>query len=256
MNHYRNKNTIVRISSMKSDVFNRLKMRKILGTPDFGPHPVLPNSVVMKLLIWNYRGADNKAFKRTIEELEKTHRPSIVGLMETKFFNKLGFTASSHVDLVGRSGRIWALWDPFRMTVETLEVNALFIHVKIKRDNFEDWILSAIYASPNPRNRDLFWENLKATVDNMNFHWLVTGDFNEIASQSEKRSFSTNASQRYSLEAEMWGSYHGLTIVLGKGLREVIIETDSTMAEELLTKGLPPNCPYQSIVEDSRHLIQ
>ncbi|XP_028104526.1 uncharacterized protein LOC114303588 [Camellia sinensis] len=60
----------------------------------------------------------------------------------------------------------------------------------------------------------------------------------------------------YSLEVEMWGIYCGLTFVLGKGLRKVIIETNLTMAEELLTKGPPLNCPYQSIIEDSRHLIQ
>ncbi|KAI7979491.1 hypothetical protein LOK49_Contig323G00002 [Camellia lanceoleosa] len=138
-----------------------------------------------------------------MKELEKTRRSSIMVLMETKvelssmeqFFNKLGFTALSHVDLVGRSGGIWVLWDPFRATVETLEVNALFIHAKIKRDNFEDWILSTIYASFNPSNKVLFWENLEATVDNMNSHWLVVGDFNDIAFQSEKRSFSINANQ-------------------------------------------------------------
>ncbi|XP_028094513.1 uncharacterized protein LOC114294598 [Camellia sinensis] len=54
----------------------------------------------------------------------------------------------------------------------------------------------------------------------------------------------------------MWGIYRGLTVVLEEGLREIIVETDFTMAEELLTKGPPPNCPYRSIVEDLCHLIQ
>ncbi|XP_028106480.1 uncharacterized protein LOC114305569 [Camellia sinensis] len=157
----------------------------------------------MKLLIWNCRGADNKVFKRTMKELVQTHKPSILVLMETKvelsslgqFFNKMRFTASSHVDSVGRSGGIWVLWDPFRATVKPLEVNAQFIHAKVQRDNFEDWILSAIYASLNRRNRDLLWANLEAIADNMTSPWLVAGDFNDIASLSEKRSFSTNISQ-------------------------------------------------------------
>ncbi|XP_028081991.1 uncharacterized protein LOC114283389 [Camellia sinensis] len=59
-----------------------------------------------------------------------------------------------------------------------------------------------------------------------------------------------------SLEAEMWGIYRGLTMVLEKGLHEVIIETDSTLAEEFLNKGPPSNCPFRSIVEDSRDLIR
>ncbi|CAL5382095.1 unnamed protein product [Camellia sinensis] len=60
----------------------------------------------------------------------------------------------------------------------------------------------------------------------------------------------------YSLETEMWGIYRGLTMVLEKGLHEVIIETDFILAEELLNKGPPSNCPFRSIVEDSRHLIR
>ncbi|XP_028093920.1 uncharacterized protein LOC114294018 [Camellia sinensis] len=44
-------------------------------------------------------------------------------------------------------------------------------------------------------------------------------------------------------------------MVLEKGLHKVIIETDFTLAEELLNKRPPSNCPFRSIVEDSRHLI-
>lgn len=174
---------------------------KILGTPDYVPLPSFPKAVSMKLLIWNCRGAGNKAFKRTLKELEKNHKPSIIVLMETKvdlssmglFFNKLGFTASSHVDPVGKSGGIWVLWDPFRVTVKALDVNAQVIHAKIQRDGYSDWILSTIYASPNLRLRDTLWENLEAVAQNMNQHWPAAGDFNDFAMQSEKRSFSSNS---------------------------------------------------------------
>ncbi|XP_028094913.1 uncharacterized protein LOC114294916 [Camellia sinensis] len=143
----------------------------------------------MKLLIWNCRGAGNKVFRRTMKELEKIHRPSIIVLMETKielslmgsFFNKLGFTTSSHVDPVGRSVGIWVLWDPFKATVKALEVNAQVILAKIQRDNHADWVLSAVYAGPIPRNRELLWDNLESIADNMNLPWLVAGDFNDIA---------------------------------------------------------------------------
>ncbi|KAI7986729.1 hypothetical protein LOK49_LG14G00747 [Camellia lanceoleosa] len=135
MNHYGIQNTIVRVSSLNSNVFDWMIVRKILGIPYFAPLPNFPNSVSMKLLIWNCRGADNKVFRRTMKELEKNHKPSIIVLMETKidlssmslFFNKLGFTASSHVDPVGRSGSIWVLWDPFKATVKAHEVNAQVI---------------------------------------------------------------------------------------------------------------------------------
>ncbi|GMP28899.1 hypothetical protein CsSME_00004248 [Camellia sinensis var. sinensis] len=177
-----------------------MKVREILGTPYYVPLPSFPKAISMKLLIWNCRGAGNKAFKHTLKELEKNHKPSIIVLMETKvdlssmglFFNKLGFTTSSHIDPIGKSGGMWVLWDPFCVIVKALDVNAQVIHAKIQRDGYSDWILSAIYASPNPRLRDTLWENLEAVAQNMNQPWLAAGDFNDFAMQSEKRSFSTN----------------------------------------------------------------
>lgn len=94
--------------------YDHIRVRKILGTPDYVPLLSFPKFVSMKLLIWNCKGAGNKAFKHTMKELERNHKPSIIVLMETKvelssmvlFFSKLGFIASSHVDPVGRSGGI------------------------------------------------------------------------------------------------------------------------------------------------------
>ncbi|KAL7224698.1 hypothetical protein ACSBR1_026057 [Camellia fascicularis] len=54
----------------------------------------------------------------------------------------------------------------------------------------------------------------------------------------------------------MWDLYRKLTIVLEKGLHEGIIETDSSLAENLLTEGPLQNCSFCNIVEDSRHLIR
>lgn len=75
------------------------------------------------------------------------------------------------------------------MTVMALDANPQVIHAKIKRDHFPDWIISAVYASPNPRNRDILWDNLESMADNMSEPWLVVGDFNDFASQNEKLSF-------------------------------------------------------------------
>ncbi|KAI8017272.1 hypothetical protein LOK49_LG04G01272 [Camellia lanceoleosa] len=127
----------------------------------------------------------NKVFRRTMKELEKNHKPSIIVLMETKidlssmgsFFNKLGFTTSSHIDPVGRSRGIWVLWDPFKATVKALEVNAQVIHAKIQCNNHADWIISAVYASPIPRSHDLLWANLESVANNMNLPWFVAGGF-------------------------------------------------------------------------------
>lgn len=41
-------------------------------------------------------------------------------------------------------------------------------------------------ASPNPRNKDLLWDSLQKEAAEHSLPWLVTGDFNEVGSQSEK----------------------------------------------------------------------
>ncbi|XP_028100952.1 uncharacterized protein LOC114300280 [Camellia sinensis] len=180
-------------------VNDRIRVQKIIGIPDYCPLPDYPNSSSMKLLVWNCRGAGNKVFKRNLRKFISIHKLTILVLIETKvqlssmglFFNKLGFTASTHMDPVGKCSGIWMLWDTFKSTVMALDANSQVIHAKIKRDNFSDWILSAVYASPIPRSRDALWENLESVADNMTEPCLVTGDFNDFASQNEKRSFSS-----------------------------------------------------------------
>ncbi|KAL7197601.1 hypothetical protein ACSBR2_020190 [Camellia fascicularis] len=203
MESYGSKTHSLRIGLTRAMVNDHIRVRKILGTPDFCPLPHFPKSSSMKLLVWNCRGVGNKVFKRNLRELISTHKPTILVLMETKvqlssmglFFNKLGFTASTYVDPVGKCGGIWMLWDPFKATVIALDANTQVIHARIKRDNFQDWILSAVYASPNPRLRDALWNNLESMADNTSEPWLVAGDFNDFANQNEKRSFSTNQDQ-------------------------------------------------------------
>ncbi|XP_028089827.1 uncharacterized protein LOC114290144 [Camellia sinensis] len=168
-----------------------------MGTPDFCPLPLYLNLSSMKMLVWNCHGAGNSVFKRTIRDLLKSHNPSIIVLIETKvqlssmglFFNNLGFAASTFVDPVGKCGGIWLLWDPFKVIVLALDANPQVIYVKIKRDHFPNWILSVVYARPNPTKRDTLWENLESMEDNMSEPWLAVGDFNDFASQNEKRSF-------------------------------------------------------------------
>ncbi|KAL7172858.1 hypothetical protein ACSBR2_032350 [Camellia fascicularis] len=85
--------------------------------------------------------------------------------------------------------------DPFKATVMALDANPQVIHAKIKRDNFQDWILLAVYASPNPRSREALWNKLESMADNISEPWLAAGDFNDFANQNEKRSFSTKQDQ-------------------------------------------------------------
>ncbi|KAL7247368.1 hypothetical protein ACSBR2_002308 [Camellia fascicularis] len=160
----------------------------------------------MDLFIWNCRGAGNARFRRNLRELVRLHQPDMMVLMETKveistmgmFFNNLGYTASTHVDPIGRSGGIWLLWNPSQLNVRVQNASSQIITATISRQDYPDWVLSAIYASPNICLRDELWNDLSALAQHTQDPWLVAGDFNDYSSAADKRSFSSATSQNLS----------------------------------------------------------
>ncbi|KAI8028051.1 hypothetical protein LOK49_LG02G03698 [Camellia lanceoleosa] len=175
----------------------------ILGLSPSEPLPEFPNCSSMNIMLWNCRGAGNKIFRRNFKEIIRTHRPDVVALFESKvlfssmglFFNNLGYTASTIVDPVGRVGGIWLLWNPTQVSVNAFVANQQEIQATVHRKDYEDWVLAAVYASPNPRIRQALWEDLEDTAGSMSKPWLLAGDFNEIGGQNERRSFSQNTHQ-------------------------------------------------------------
>ncbi|CAL5386690.1 unnamed protein product [Camellia sinensis] len=55
-----------------------------------------------------------------------------------------------------------------------------------------------------------------------------------------------------SLEAELWGVYRGLTIILEKGMRDIVIETDSIQMVKLLHEDSSPTFQHRALLEDSK----
>ncbi|CAL5337103.1 unnamed protein product [Camellia sinensis] len=138
----------VMISPMKLMEDNHKVVRGYLALEDQSPIPshTIPS---MDMLIWNYRGVGNQRFKRTMRELVQIHKPELLILMETKvefksvgmFFNCMGFTASAHVDPIGRSGGIWMIWNPNVVNVRVVEGSSQLITTTISRQDFPDWLL-------------------------------------------------------------------------------------------------------------------
>ncbi|KAG5562963.1 hypothetical protein RHGRI_005637 [Rhododendron griersonianum] len=111
------------------------------------------------------------------------------------FFNNFGLTSSYFVDPIGRSGGIWVIWDPTKVTVATNYSNPQAVHVTIQRNGFASWFLSVVYASPNPRLRETLWEDLNFfAANNNNNPWVAAGDFNEVATADESRSNTPDSS--------------------------------------------------------------
>ncbi|CAL5424318.1 unnamed protein product [Camellia sinensis] len=59
-----------------------------------------------------------------------------------------------------------------------------------------------------------------------------------------------------SLEAELWGIYRGLTIIMQKGLANIVIETDSQLAMKFIQEGADRSSPYRALIEDTTFLVR
>ncbi|KAL7254736.1 hypothetical protein ACSBR1_008973 [Camellia fascicularis] len=135
-----------------------------------------------------------------MHELIKSHKPAILILMETKipyssmgtFFNNMGFTAATIVDPIGRSGGIWLFWDTTQVTIRASHATNQVIQATIHKEDYEEWILSAVHASLNASQREELWDNLEETASSMGKPWLVVGDFNGFPNSNERGSYSTN----------------------------------------------------------------
>lgn len=74
----------------------------------------------MKLIGWNCRGLGQPRTVRALQDLVRTEKPSILGLIETKLGSKdwdylrikLGFSYCFVVNNCGRSGGLALLWNP------------------------------------------------------------------------------------------------------------------------------------------------
>ncbi|KAL7173402.1 hypothetical protein ACSBR2_032794 [Camellia fascicularis] len=150
---------------------------------------------LLRLLFWNCREAGNNTFKRNLVEIIKTHKPKILVLMETKvafskmsnFFTRLGFFASTIVDPVGRVGGIWIIWDTSHVNVRASNVSSQVIYATVHKEDYEEWVLAAVYASPNPILCDQMWDDLENVAESIDKPWLVAGDFNDYANQRGKK---------------------------------------------------------------------
>ncbi|GMP25581.1 hypothetical protein CsSME_00002379 [Camellia sinensis var. sinensis] len=181
-------------------ILDNLKTTKgYLGIADQSPPPNHINTH-MDLLIWNCRGAGNKKFKRNPRKLVLIHKPDLMVLMETKvdlasmgtFFNQMGFTTLTYVDSIGRSGGIWMLWSPISVNVRVTEVSSQLITAKIAKQEYLEWLFLAVYASPVHSKREEMWNSLENIAQTTSAPWMIASDFNDFASQEEKRSFASN----------------------------------------------------------------
>ncbi|KAI8009712.1 hypothetical protein LOK49_LG06G02953 [Camellia lanceoleosa] len=80
--------------------------------------------------------------------------------------------------------------DASQVIVRASLVTPQAIHATIHKADYDEWVLAAVYASHNPVMRDHLWDDLEDVAETMDMPWLVMGDFNDFATQGERRSFN------------------------------------------------------------------
>ena len=94
------------------------------------------NPSPMKILIWNCRGVGNPYFRQNFSNLNRSHRPDIAIIMETRISGQraedisssLGFENVCRSGAVGFRGGIWILWNERNNALDILFVTDQAIH--------------------------------------------------------------------------------------------------------------------------------
>ncbi|CAM8915205.1 unnamed protein product [Rhodiola kirilowii] len=147
----------------------------------------------MRLLSWNCRGVGGPRAVRSLGDVVRTHRPSILGLIETKkedldweyLKRKLGFSYCFAVGSHGRSGGLALLWDE-ETEVTIISHSTAHIDVRVRKEY--DFFLTLFYGSPRCHERKDSWDLLRNLKKNSGEPWVVMGDFNEITFSWEMES--------------------------------------------------------------------
>ncbi|KAJ4847785.1 hypothetical protein Tsubulata_003331 [Turnera subulata] len=155
-----------------------------------------------KLIVWNCQSAGSEKSRRAIADIVRTHRPSIIVLVETwvesakvaPFLERHGYNGGSFVDPVGFSGGIWVFWQTHELRIRVLCQSRQYVHMCVQPTNGPRWFFTAVYASPRASVRDSLWRELSCLAGTMSDPWLLAGDFNVITNPCECRGISISRS--------------------------------------------------------------
>ncbi|XP_031094434.1 uncharacterized protein LOC115998904 [Ipomoea triloba] len=99
---------------------------------------------------------------------------------------RMGFEGLFSVDRVGLGGGLALLWRESGMAT-LLSYSDNYIDVIVTMEGESPWRLTCFYGFPERARRHQAWTLLRDLKSHSNLPWVVIGDFNDIASHSEKR---------------------------------------------------------------------
>jgi hypothetical protein len=150
----------------------------------------------MKLLAWNCRRLTCASAIQSLRVKVKKYFPDVMYLSETKathaaaciIVNNLVFFffLMAHVPPVGTKGGLLLAWR-LGVELECFITNVNTISAWCYSDPVNNpRMLTCVYGSPNPLNRQHFWDNIMKIGDRFSGPWTCIGDFNMILDQSDK----------------------------------------------------------------------
>lgn len=75
-------------------------------------------------------------------------------------------------------------WDSTFVSLEILYASSQVIHSVVRQQGKQDWLLTAVYASPVAEVRRRLWDHLENFSSDVS--WLMFGDFNDVYCSNEK----------------------------------------------------------------------
>ncbi|XP_070035267.1 uncharacterized protein [Nicotiana tomentosiformis] len=151
---------------------------------------------LMKILLWNCRGANGADFRRNLKAVLSWNNPTMVCFTETKMKKaanealmvEFWFTNMLHVDAIGYSEGMIMLWREHEVAhVDPIAATNQEIHANVQvSTSSQPCILSWVYASTSFNNKKIRWDNLEHISVSHAQHWILCGDFNEITSAVDK----------------------------------------------------------------------
>ncbi|KAL8137826.1 hypothetical protein V2J09_003827 [Rumex salicifolius] len=146
--------------------------------------------------------------KSRLPEMIQTHDPTILVLLEThisgrqanKVCMKIRFDGLIRSKDVGFNGGIWVLWRRDRVSLVDVDAHDQVISLKVNGVGLSEWIISAIYASPNPTCREELCSRLLNFSAYNKLQWMMIGDFNETRFGRTYRKFRFTQKTMFSLQ--------------------------------------------------------
>lgn len=145
----------------------------------------------MTWLLWNIWGIHQRQNTDHLMVLLKQHNIQLLVILEPKaahselprFAYNMGFSQFYHG---GENNQyIWILWKP-PIQILPMHTNSQSIMVKVQIPHQPDCMVSWVYARCVTRICQQLWDHLNYLSQNIQIPWMISGDFNEIYSLSEK----------------------------------------------------------------------